>query len=127
METVAKPTASALPGTHQLRGKRRMSPSAAAAPMPAKAAPMAVDLAASPSHGPQSWVERPTSTERWWLIAPTGSRTAARPTESAAPAPAPTSTGRRKGPRSRAGGRRTSHTSSAASIAVPAANSTSWP
>ena len=55
-----------------------MSPSAAAAPMPAKAAPIAVDLATSPSHGPQSWVERPTSTERWWLMAPTGSWTAAR-------------------------------------------------
>ena len=127
MLAVAKPTTRTLPGTHQPRGKRRISASAAAAPPPAKTAPMAVDLATSPSHGPQSWVESPTSTARWWLMALTGSWAAAKPTERATPAPAATSTGRRNGPRSGAGGRRTSHTSSATSIAVPAAKSTSWP
>jgi hypothetical protein len=117
MYVVATPkaTMTAAPGSHHVRGIRRMSATAAAAPPAAKTAPMPHALTRSPAQSGQSWVDRPTSTARWWATALSGSGATFRATESTAPAPAAASTGRRWRRRRARGGRATSHTSTAPS------------
>ena len=61
----------------------------------------------SPSHGPQSWVDRPTSTARWRRRRRPAAGPRRSPPRAPRRRPPPTSTGRRKGPRRRA--RRAAH------------------
>src|SRR3954447_1162167 len=92
---VDRPTIAAEPGIHHVRGKRRMTPTASAAPPAAIRLPIAVDFATSPAHGPQLCVDRPNSRERRSETAASGSPTTVKPALTAAPAaPAPAS-GRR--------------------------------
>ena len=78
-----------------------------APPAPTSTASIAMPLATSPAQPIQSCVTRPTSLARSRAIALTGSVITVTAAERATAVTAPARTGRRKGPFSRAGGRRT--------------------
>ena len=84
-------------------------------------------MATSPSHPVQLWVTSPTSFARSREIALTGSVSTVTVTASAAAVTAPAAAGRRNRSFRRAGGRRTTYTSSPISIATRAPYSHSWP
>ena len=99
-------TTTAAPGIHQRRPKRRMPTISSAPPPAAKSAPIACDLATSPAHPHQPWVDQAD------VPAPaparprcTGSGASPTATDSAAAAAAPASTGWRRPARRRRCGR----------------------
>ena len=102
--STAKPTTTPAPGSHQPRGKRRISAIASAAPSAGEHRPdRRWTWPRRPSHGPSDWVERPTSTAR--SCAPGAERQAhdhERHATSRAATAAPPRTGRAPAPLDRA-------------------------
>ena len=89
MIATPKTITTTVPAIHQRRPKRRIPTISSAPPAPHSTAPIACDLATSPTQPSQSWVTSPTSFARSRATALTGSVARPSATEIAAAAAAP--------------------------------------